>query len=156
MTLRQGLILGVVFLVIALAGSAGISYGVVELSGAEGPQGEQGPPGPQGEPGSAGPPGPQGAEGAAGPSGLSGLAAVFETSAFDSEDIKTQGATCPAGKSAISGGAFLGGADAKSAITGSFPNELTFEDWRMEAREIDTHGDNWLLTAYAVCANVAE
>ena len=41
MSFKQGLILGVVFLVIALAGSAGISY-AVELSGAEGPQGERG------------------------------------------------------------------------------------------------------------------
>ena len=67
MSLKQGLILGVVFLVIALAGSAGISYGVVELSGAEGPQGEQGPPGEQGLKGS------KGAKGATGFSGVSEL-----------------------------------------------------------------------------------
>lgn len=60
MSFKQGLILGVVFLVIALAGSAGISYGVVELSGAEGPRGEQG------EQGGRGPKGAKGARGAAG------------------------------------------------------------------------------------------
>ena len=53
MSFKQGLILGVVFLVIALAGSAGISYGVVELSGAAGPQGEQGERGPKGPRGTA-------------------------------------------------------------------------------------------------------
>jgi len=62
MTFKQGLILGVVFLVIALAGSGGIAYGVVELSGAEGPRGEQGAQGPKGA---------TGARGAAGTSGSS-------------------------------------------------------------------------------------
>lgn len=57
-----------VFVVIlAWAGSAGISYGVVRLTGG-GPQGEQGPPGPAGP---QGPPGPQG------PSGSSAAAETF-------------------------------------------------------------------------------
>lgn len=61
MSFKQGLILGVVFLAIALAGSAGISYGVVELSGAEGPRGEQGEQGPKGATGARGASGATGA-----------------------------------------------------------------------------------------------
>ena len=64
MSFKQGLILGVVFLFIALAGSAGVSYGVVELAGAEGPQGEQGPPGARGA---------TGARGSSGSSGTSNI-----------------------------------------------------------------------------------
>ncbi len=67
MSFKQGLILGVVFLVIALAGSAGISYGVVELSGAEGPRGEHGEQGPKGA---------KGARGAAGTSASSDVVPV--------------------------------------------------------------------------------
>lgn len=40
----------VLFVILTWAGSAGIAYGVVELTGG-GSQGEQGPPGPQGEQG---------------------------------------------------------------------------------------------------------
>ena len=71
MTFTQGLILGVVFLVIALAGSAGITYGIVELSGTEGPQGEQGAQGSKGA---------KGARGSTGSSGSSAGLIEVETS----------------------------------------------------------------------------
>jgi len=61
MTTTQFMRLGLILLILAWAGSAAISYGVVEVTGG-GPQGDQGPPGPKGD---------QGARGLQGPSGTS-------------------------------------------------------------------------------------
>ena len=74
MTFNQGLILGVVVLVLALAGSAGISYGIVELAGVEGPQGEQGLVGEQG---------PKGSRGVAGATGNSGDSSACHTAMIE-------------------------------------------------------------------------
>ena len=67
MTRTRLLAFGVAFLILAWAGSAGIAYGVVELTGGtsseEGPQGPAGPTGARGIAGSQGPPGPQGQRG---------------------------------------------------------------------------------------------
>lgn len=59
MSVRAVLIAGLLFLLLAWAGSAAIAYAVVEMAG-DGPRGEQGPPGPAGP---AGPEGPRGLSG---------------------------------------------------------------------------------------------
>ena len=93
MITRRLLAFGIAFLILAWAGSAGITYGVVELTGGDpGPPGEQGPPGSHGTVGEPGPPGPRGP---AGPRGLQGL-------------LGPQGPPGPAGVSTFDTGIDLG------------------------------------------------
>jgi hypothetical protein len=62
MTLSQFVVIGLLFVMIALAGSGGVAWAVVELSGGteQGEPGLQGPQGIQGIPGEPGPQGPPG------------------------------------------------------------------------------------------------
>ena len=55
MSVQQFVALALVFVLIAWGGAAAVSYGVVELSRAEGPRGEQGLPGETGQDGKQGP-----------------------------------------------------------------------------------------------------
>jgi hypothetical protein len=64
MTLQQLIGIGMIFIGLCVAVSAGASYAVIELAGAEGPAGVQGP---TGVIGAQGPQGPQGPAGPAGP-----------------------------------------------------------------------------------------
>jgi len=62
MTVQQFVTLAIIFVLLACAGSAAVSYAVVEATGG-GPEGEAGERGPRGEQGIAGDPGPQGPPG---------------------------------------------------------------------------------------------
>lgn len=91
MTVSQFVVLGILFVLIAISGSAGVAWGVVEITGG----GEQGPIGLQGEKGD---PGIQGEKGDQGPAGND--AAM--------EMIKRLGAMFAVQqKSALNGGAFV-------------------------------------------------
>lgn len=87
--------------------------GLAGPQGLPGPEGPQGPPGPAGAEGPQGPPGPEGPQGPAGPQGLpgvSGLEVLSQPSAEDSTVSKSVSVACPAGKTAIGGGAVVLGA----------------------------------------------
>jgi hypothetical protein len=64
------------------------------------------------------------------------------------------GVVCPAGKKVLGGGAlaFDGGFPEEVIIVGSY---ATATGWSVIAKEIDLFAQNWELTAYAICANVA-
>ena len=116
----------------------------------EGVPGPQGPAGPQGEQG------PQGEEGPAGPSGISGLIIVAESEDYEGGPIASAEALCPDGKKVVGGGGSIGGSPVQgdAGLRFSAPN---------------SEGDGWIvqgqpytpdailsMTAYAICANVAE
>jgi hypothetical protein len=112
------------------------------------PAGPQGPQGPQGEQGAAGQQGPQG------PAGLSNVEVVTKMSPADSGD-KNVTAQCPAGKRVIGGGAtahVIFGYPKELTILASYPSGTT---WKAAAREATAYAGNWILNAYAICANVA-
>ncbi|NTU80248.1 MAG: collagen-like protein [Chloroflexales bacterium] len=104
----------------------------------------------------------RGDAGPQGPAGISGLVRVRAESSFNSTDTKAVAAICPAGKRLISGGAeiFSGPADgggvrfSPAALTVSAP-EPGQEAWTAIANEVVPDSGNWLLTVYAICANVA-
>lgn len=108
-----------------------------------GPEGPQGPPGPEG------PQGPQGEP------GISDVELVIEKSASNSS-AKGVHAFCPEGKTAIGGGASLGGLVDHTAITHDAP----FSDlggWRAIALEVGPGtANNWTVSAHVICAFVAE
>lgn len=120
----------------------GVPWDILALPGATGPQGEAGPAGPAG--------------------GLSGYERVTQESAFDSSSPKFVLATCPTGKRLISGGAeiFAGVAPggglrfSPAALTSSSPIP-DGDRWFAGAIEPVPDSGAWLLTAYAICANVA-
>src|SRR5262245_16519366 len=112
--------------------------------------------------------GPTGATGATGPTGaagLSGLQTITLASLSNSVSPKEAAVLCPAGKMAISGGAsILGGSVAAGsdlaatvALKASRPLTISGSDaWTARAEEITPGFDgNWMLTIYAICANVA-
>jgi hypothetical protein len=124
--------------------------------GAAGPKGDQGVPGPQGAQGPQGVPGPQGIP------GVSGFQVVTSNSAPSAANLQVHTATCPAGKKAISGGAFpildtgLSGTVDLVAIHVSRPFSMPFgnpnDSWNIHA--IETAPENfttWHLQVYAVC-----
>ncbi len=100
-------------------------------TGAPGQVGPAGPEGPKGSPGDIGPAGPTGPIGATGPQGLPGPAGSAATSIVDvgvtgsisaAVGLETQLPTiaCPAGSSAVGGGAHIDD-EANGYITGSLP-----------------------------------
>jgi hypothetical protein len=103
----------------------------------------QGPKGDRGE---------KGERGEQGPPGLSAREVVSASTAVDSTDFKTITATCPAGKTAIGGGA---GVDffVVAAVTSSSPTGTNA--WRASAIEFTPSASTWRLTASVVCALVA-
>jgi hypothetical protein len=135
--------------------------------GDQGPQGVPGPKGdqgPQGNPGPKGDQGPQGIPGPQGVPGLSGLQIVTSDSAASSANYQVHTATCPAGKKAISGGAFpildtgVSGIVNLVAIHVSRPFTLSnsMDSWNIHA--VETSPDNittWHLHVYATKAHIA-
>jgi hypothetical protein len=136
------------------------------VTGPQGIPGPQGPAGPQGPQGSQGDPGPQGPPGA---SGISGLEVVTSqgplilsnglpppSSPSGNGNRWTQSVACPAGKTAISGGAEIALADGTSnglgnAITNSYPMGDPPTGWT--ASMIVSDGSPVSLKVYAVCVN---
>jgi hypothetical protein len=116
------------------------------IPGPQGPQGEQGPPGPQGSPGEQGSPGPQG------PAGLSDVSVESNTSDGNSFGSKSVIASCPAGKTVIGGGAYVGGFYESVAIDITRP--YVPSGWMAAAHEHTETSGSWYVTAYAVCAYV--
>lgn len=120
-------------------------------------QGQVGPPGPAGP---SGPPGPQGPTGPAGPAGVSGYEVVQSDSPANTFDEKAHAATCPAGKQAVGGGAFvkfdsgLSGTANHVVIHASVPFTVNQpnDSWLVQAFEGEP--DNftvWHLVVEAVC-----
>jgi hypothetical protein len=115
--------------------------------------------------GPAGLPGAKGNPGTPGSPGLAGLEIVSSTSSFDSNSYKQNAVTCPAGKTAISGGSTNAAADqpAPLAVAVSQPAEhgsaagagQTPDGWFVAMNEESAYASNWNVTTYAVCAKVA-
>jgi hypothetical protein len=133
--------------------------GATGTQGATGAQGVIGPQGLQGVAGVQGPQGTQGTQGVIGPTGPTGSIAssvVKVTTATAACTINngtcTLTATCPAGKSVISGGISAGGATAAKFLdlTESYPSSTTA--WTISAMNWGTTG-TITITAYALCAN---
>jgi len=83
---------------------------------------------------------------------------VSQLSSEDSEETKTITAECPSGKSAIAGGARLGGELKSVALTGSSPfvaGNGSRTGWSAFAHETGTgQVESWSLEAFAVCAEL--
>lgn len=143
--------------------------GATGVQGDTGAQGPQGLPGPKGDTGAQGPKGNTGATGAqgqAGPQGLpgvSGMQVVTANGPSSNANLQVVTATCPAGKKAISGGAFpifdtgVSGIVDRVAIRVTRPLTVfsSNDSWNVHAFE--TSQDNfttWHLQVYAVCVTV--
>ena len=115
--------------------------------GLKGTVGDTGPAGPQGETG------PQGAAGPLGPPGLSEIEMVSQVSSFNSSSKLAQ-VSCPAGKSATGGGAFV----SLGNITITFSQPLVSSGkaigWRARGAESTSTSSSWNFTVYAICAKV--
>jgi hypothetical protein len=106
----------------------------------------------------------QGPKGDTGAPGLSGLELVSSNSVSDSNLYKQHGVTCPAGKTAISGGVSYaaGSAPAPLAVATSQPgwngaaagSGQTPNGWFGAVNEESAYTDTWYVAVYAVCANV--
>ena len=132
--------------------AASIRRSLAALPTAQGSQGAQGP---------AGPPGPQGPAGATGPPGLAGVEVVSRgaipipagTAAFNE-------ATCPAGKTPISGGVYQSNAAGSSVFTTSGNNLSVVGTQLLPAQNrVVASVDNQTVfskffSVYAVCATV--
>jgi hypothetical protein len=137
---------------IGSVGPAG-PVGPVGPAGPIGPQGLQGEPGLQGEQGLQGLPGQQGIQGIQGPAGISGLEVVYVNSGALTAAGHEMVAECPAGKQVLGGGytSFLG-----TTITVNAPGSgLTA--WYVQAlwNDFPNVHENWHMSVYAICANVA-
>jgi hypothetical protein len=104
--------------------------------------------------------GPPGPPGTAGSPGVAGLQRVHFSSKNDSESRKDAFAKCPDGKHVVGGGAqvFIGEdrvLDGPIAIKKSWPSD-TMDGWAATAEEITPTDLRWHVTAYALCANVAD
>jgi hypothetical protein len=121
----------------------------------------------RGATGPAGPAGAMGAKGAKGDPGApgtSGLVTVSATSASDSAIYKQVAVTCPAGKTAISGGSSQAASTqpAPLAVTSSQPAKNGVEagagqtpnGWFAAVNEESAFTGTWTVTVYAVCAHV--
>ena len=115
----------------------GIPWGILSLRGTAGPQGPQGAP------------------------GISGYQVVSQVTQFDSSAVKFLTVDCPAGKTALGGGAFAfpSVADPNWQTAPLVLRETVQSDsgegWFARAIEIGTYNYDWDLTVTAICANVA-
>jgi hypothetical protein len=135
-----------------------------DLASGLAPTGATGAAGPKGDTGPAGVQGPKGNAGTPGAPGLSGLEIVSSTSSFDSTSYKQNAVTCPAGKTAISGGSSNAAASqpAPLAVVASQPGKngsaagagQTPDGWFAAMNEESAFTGSWDVTTYAVCANV--
>jgi hypothetical protein len=134
--------------VVGKSGKLPTSIGTVGLQGPVGPKGDKGLQGPKGDKGAAGP---------AGSPGMSGYQLVSQSSEGGSATHRTATATCPAGKKAVGGGAYLAASAASYypvAIDASQPAGGG-TSWIAGAREINATSGDWALYVYAICVNVA-
>jgi hypothetical protein len=141
--------------------------GATGQQGPSGPVGPAGPAGRQGVPGSAGPQGIPGPLGPAGPPGGPGVAGIILASATSVPPAQPSRffsgtVTCPAGKSALGGGAFLTDAsgsplDRGGALASSFPIGVPPTGWSAAANttiaQEPPRADR--LQLFAICATVA-
>ena len=104
-----------------------------------------------------GPRGFEGPQGPAGPAGAPGLSALQLISGLvdGGSGSHSSTATCPSGKKAISGGYNTTAIDSSSNLSITFA-AITDDgnSYRVDGR-LDDNGDNWNLTARALCATVA-
>ena len=155
---------------IGLAGPQGPwgDTGLAGSAGPTGPQGERGPGGPagfvglkgeagnQGETGPAGSqgvPGPQGAAGPLGPPGLSEIEMISQVSSFNSSSKLAQ-ISCPQGKSATGGGAFVSLGNIHVTFSQPLVSSGKAIGWRARAAEHTSTSSSWNFTVYAICAKV--
>jgi hypothetical protein len=87
---------------------------------------------------------------------VSGVQVVSATTFVSSQTRQVVTANCPAGKTAIGGGAFINPGSVDLALEASYPamsggNPI---GWTAIAHESIEIGTNWSVTAYAICATV--
>jgi hypothetical protein len=113
------------------------------------------PAGPQGPKGDPGAPGAKGEKGDTGPAGgLKGYEIVESISPATSVDSKARLATCPAGKVAVGGGAFLLG-DFSAHVALDRSNPIGDHTWEAQAQELVPVGGTWALGVKVICVNAA-
>jgi hypothetical protein len=78
---------------------------------------------------------------------------VTEESAFDSADTKVAVAFCPAGTSAVGGGAHVT-PPLRAWITASVPEDHPDSGWAAAAGEVFSHASPWKVVAHVICADV--
>jgi hypothetical protein len=86
---------------------------------------------------------------------LPGLVRISATSsASQSEDLKSVGARCPAGKALVGTGFQIAGGHGQVTVVFVLPYGPNPSDPMVGvfAAEVDLYYDNWRLTAYAICA----
>ena len=124
------------------------------VPGPQGPQGDEGPAGPQGEPG------PQGEAGPQGEPGISNITTEFEVGPGNSLGYKSLSLDCPDGMTALGGGGSAWGNTNEVALIVSVPSATVLGGtpigWSVAAEEIDGTNEDWGLTVFVVCANVAD
>lgn len=81
------------------------------------------------------------------------LQIVSRTSGFNSLPVKTAVARCPAGKTAITGGAELSDTTSDIALV-SLGRTEGGRSWRVIAHEVDSTTARWSVEADATCANI--
>jgi hypothetical protein len=79
---------------------------------------------------------------------------VTASSAVDSNSPKTVTATCPTGKTAISGTARILPAPVNTDLALQASYQTAANNWVAEAAETDNIGGNWSLTVTAVCVTL--
>ncbi|HVV87039.1 MAG TPA: hypothetical protein VHE35_28565, partial [Kofleriaceae bacterium] len=130
--------------------------GPVGPQGPKGDTGDTGPEGPQGDVGPIGPQGPKGAPGDAGPEGPqgpAGPAATFVRETVTLPVVVSAGfplvvnGSCPAGRVAISGGAWPRSAGIN--VTGSAPDVQNPRSWRISLTNTTTAGIT--VDTYVIC-----
>lgn len=139
------------------------------ITGPRGPKGDKGDQGIQGEKGDKGDQGIQGIQGEngdkgdtgdEGPPGTSGLVKIEFSSVTDSQTRKNAFARCPADKKVVGGGGQVfiptdqGGPQGTIALKASLPSSA-LDGWSATAEEMVPTTQNWFLSAFALCAEVA-
>lgn len=95
----------------------------------------------------------KGDKGDTGAPGVIGYEIVSTVSAFDSIVTKSDGASCPAGKKVIGGGASVN-PFSRAALVQSVPDGPNAR-WVATATEVVATAFDWNLFVFAVCANIA-
>jgi hypothetical protein len=112
------------------------------------------PAGPQGPKGDTGDRGPQGLQGEPGATGVAGYEIVESISPASSVDSKARAATCPAGKLAVGGGAFLLG-DFSGHVALDRSEPVGDHAWEAQAQELVPVGLTWAIGVKVICARAS-
>jgi hypothetical protein len=83
--------------------------------------------------------------------GISGWEIISNTSLSTSVD-KSISASCTGSKKIIGGGGYISPISQNLAIQSSYPPSNN--SWMVTAVEASNENSNWIVTAYAICANV--